>query len=94
MNVVTLASDHIAQKVYTAIKEAQDTNTIIESIVLTPTEFDEFVACETVKSTASKWYGSNEGGLTFTNIETASDDTPKGFHVISGYFIGVKILRG
>jgi len=100
MQIHKLAPTHIAQVLYSAIRAADDANEIIESITLTDDEFAQLVNCETVKSTKSKWYGSNEGGFVMTDILMRDITISEGGKnrverlPVSCYFCGVKITRG
>lgn len=100
MQIHKLAPTHIAQVLYSAIREAEEANEIIESISLTDTEFAQLINCETVKNTKSKWYGSNEGGFVMTDIlmrdVTLSENGESRVErlPVSCYFCGVKITRG
>lgn len=100
MKINKLPASHIAQQLFTAITAAADANEIIESIEISDTEFASLIENETVKSTKSKWYGSNEGGFVMTDIQIMDivvSENGKSFTKripVSCYFCGVKIIRG
>lgn len=95
MNVNKLPATHIAQQLFNVINEASDAREIIESIEITDSEFAELISCTTVKSTMSKWYGSNEGGFAMTDIQMRDMliGGVKQLIPVSCYFCGVKIVR-
>lgn len=100
MKVNKLPVLHIAQQLFFAIKEAEDAGEIIESIEVTDAEFADLIDNETVKSTKSKWYGSNEGGFVMTDIQLrdiviSDNGVNRTARIpVSCYFCGVKIIRG
>lgn len=97
MKVNKVSATHTAAKVVAAIKAAEDRGELILSIELSDTEFDEFLDCEPIQGTNSKWYGSNEGGYVINDIQTKNVRMPDNSmqqRPVSCYFNGVKIVRG
>lgn len=97
MKVNKVSATHTAAKVVAAIKAAEDSGELILSIALTDDEFDEFLNCEPIQGTNSKWYGSNEGGFVINDIQTKNVRMPDNSmqqRPVSCYFNGVKIVRG